>query len=123
MSHSGVARVRRLIGASTLALGLVSALSPATVIPAASRNSNPTLDVVRLLGARYAVQGTAELVWPRTSVMRCAGYIEGLHLLSMMALAVAQPAYRRPALVSATLATGSAAACLLTGRRMDRVRQ
>ncbi len=123
MSQSGAARVRRLIGASTLALGLVSALSPATVTPAASRNSNPTLDVARLLGARYAVQGTAQLVWPRTSVMRCSGYVDGLHLLSMVVLAVAQPAHRRPALASATLATGSAAACLLTGRRMHRVRR
>jgi len=78
--------------------------------------------VVRLLGARYLMQGGAQLAWPSVTVLRGAAVVDGLHAMTMLAVAWRRADYRRPALVSATVALGSAAACTLSSRHSRRAR-
>jgi hypothetical protein len=65
---------------------------------------------VRLLATRYAFQGIAEMARPTRTVLLAACVTDGLHAASMVAAAVTRPAYRRAALCSGCIATGSALA-------------
>ncbi len=113
----------RLIGAATLVLGVVLATQPRRVSQAVSGDRAVSQGWVRLLGARYLVQGTAQLGWPSPAVLRAAPVVDGLHALSMFTLATVQPDYRRPALVSAVTASTGATANTLTALRRHGVRR
>jgi hypothetical protein len=62
--------------------------------------------LARLLGVRYVVQGVALTVTPRPPV-RIVQAVDALHAISMLAL-LGSARYRRPALLSAAIATGLA---------------
>lgn len=64
--------------------------------------------VARVLGARQLLQAAAVGRWPHRAG-RIGAVADGLHALSMVALAVARPRYRRPALASAAVAVGLSA--------------
>jgi hypothetical protein len=81
-------------------------------LPAAAGLAAPDLPhgVVRLLGARRAVQAGMELALPRRGVMLAGAAVDALHALSMLAAALHWPRYRRAALLSAGTAALAAAA-------------
>jgi hypothetical protein len=64
---------------------------------------------VRLLGARYLAQAAAELGQPHRAAWVLVSVVDIVHAASMCTVAALQPSYRRPAVVSAVVATGSAA--------------
>ncbi len=70
--------------------------------------------VLRVLGARQIVQAAVEARWPRRGVLALAATVDGLHAASGLALAAADPGWRRSALLDAAVATGFA---LTTARR------
>jgi hypothetical protein len=76
---------------------------------------------VRLLGARYLAQGVAQIAWPRPAVLQASAVVDGLHALSMVALAAASPTYRRSASFSASVAFACATANALAGGHTHRV--
>jgi hypothetical protein len=65
-----------------------------------------------VLGARQVVQSLVLLRRPSRSLTTAAAVVDGLLSASMVAAALAWPRYRRPALTSAAIATGSAAVTL-----------
>lgn len=73
----------------------------------------PPLPVVRVLGARSAVQQLVLLARPDRDLARIAVAVDLLHAASMGAAAVLWPEYRRAELTSAGVALGSA---VLSGR-------
>jgi hypothetical protein len=106
----------RVIGTASLALGLVMVARPARVSQMVSGPRPVSDGWVRLLGARYLVQGAVQLARPRPAVMAGSVVVDGLHGLSMFALAAVRSDYRRPALVSAVAASAGATADALTAR-------
>jgi hypothetical protein len=68
----------------------------------------PPAPVIRVLGARSAVQQAVLLVHPTRGLGRFGAGVDVLHALSMLGAAVVWPAYRRAALTSAGVAVGSA---------------
>lgn len=68
--------------------------------------------VVRLLGARMALQGLVlrRVGEDRRRAFRVGAATDGLHAASMVAAAMVWSRYRRPALVSAAVAATTAAA-------------
>jgi hypothetical protein len=115
--------VPRLIGAGSVMLGVTLLATPGRVRDYAADNDALHTSWVRLLGARYLVQGMTQLRWPRPEVLQGAAAVDGLHALSMVALAAAAPPYRRSASLSASVALGAAAANALTARRMHGARR
>jgi hypothetical protein len=110
----------RLIGAATVALGLVLVTGPEAVAKTVAGRSSPKVAVVRLLGVRYLAQGVAQLARPRASVLAISAVVDVLHAASMFGLAAEHAEYRRPALLSGAVATGSAATTALLARRLRR---
>ncbi len=112
-----------LIGGATGGVGAVLLARPGLVARAVSdEHSRVPSSVVQLLGTRYLVQGAAQLGWPTVTVLRGAAVVDGLHAMTMLAVAWRRADYRRPALVSATVALGSAAVCTLSSRHSSRAR-
>jgi hypothetical protein len=68
----------------------------------------------RVLGARHLLQAAVLAARPGPTA-RWAAAIDGLHVCSMLALAVVAPSYRRPALASAQVAAGLGAVTGLRG--------
>lgn len=106
----------RVIGASSLALGLVMMARPERASRIVSGARRVPDGWVRLLGARYLAQGAIQLSRPRPAVMAGSVVVDGLHALSMFALAAVRSDYRRPALISAITASAGATADALTAR-------
>jgi hypothetical protein len=79
----------------------------------------PPAWIVRLLGARSVVQAGTVLLRPTRGVVLAGAAVDGLHAASMIGLAVRSPSHRRPALVSAAVAVGSAVAGVATAPRPD----
>jgi hypothetical protein len=67
-----------------------------------------------MLGIRMLVQGGVELARPRHDVIRVGAAVDATHALSMVGVALVSPRYRRGAVISAAIATASAAALSLT---------
>lgn len=111
-SSAGAARVAaRVWGAATAAAGAVTLLRARTVAGLVSGNGpTPDTAVVRILGGRQLLQGTAVLIRPTTLVVIGGLSVDVLHAASMVVAAVSWPGYRRPALVSAVVAGTSAVA-------------
>lgn len=68
----------------------------------------PPTPVLRVLGARSAVQQAVLLLHPSRGLGRLGAGVDVLHALSMVGAAVVWPSYRRAALTSGGVALGSA---------------
>lgn len=98
----------RVMGIADCGAGLMLLARPSRVAELAAADGRPPdARIVRLLGLRLAAQGVLQLAWPSPTASRLAAAIDGTHAASMVAVAAWVPTYRRPALVSATLAAGS----------------
>ena len=110
----------RVWGAATAAVGAAALLRPRTVAEAVSGGgAAPDPAVVRVLGGRQLLQGTAVLIRPAPLFVIGGVAVDVLHATSMVAAAVIWPGYRRAALTSAAVAGASAAAgaLILRGAR------
>jgi hypothetical protein len=97
--------------AGTAAAGAVALLRAQQVARLVSgRGAAPGPAVVRILGARQLLQGTAILVRPTPLLLFVGATVDVLHAASMVAAAVIWSRYRRPALTSAAVAATSGAA-------------
>jgi hypothetical protein len=108
----------RLIGAGSVVVGVTLLAAPGRVCDYISDTRARPTGWMRLLGARYLAQGVAQLGWSQPAVLQVSAAVDGLHALSMVALAAASPTYRRLASVSAVAATAGMAANALTARRI-----
>ena len=72
---------------------------------------------VRVLGARQLAQAGLSVAAPTVPLLRLGAGIDAAHALSMVALALADPKWRRPALVSGLTATAFAVGGALAARR------
>jgi hypothetical protein len=101
----------RIWAAATATAGAVTLIRPHAVARLVSgTGSTPVAPVVRILGARQLLQGTAVLIRPAPALVIGALAVDVLHATSMVAAAVIWPGYRRAALTSAAVATTSAVA-------------
>jgi hypothetical protein len=108
-------------GAATATVGAAALLRPRPVAQAVSGGrSAPDAAVVRLLGGRQLLQGIAVLIRPTPALIIGALAVDVLHGVSMVAVAVIWPGYRRAALTSAAVATTSAVAGALILRGAHR---
>jgi hypothetical protein len=104
-------RRSRTVAVADCGAGLVLIAAPTRVAAlAAGSGTRPRSAIIRLLGARIAAQGVAQLVRPSTGTTRLVAVVEALHGSSMVGLAVLSPRYRRPALIAAAVAGLSGAA-------------
>ena len=77
----------------------------------------PGLAGVRVLGARQLAQAGLSVAAPTAPILRLGAGTDAAHALSMAALALADPKWRRPALVSGLTATVFAVGGALAARR------
>lgn len=77
----------------------------------------PGLAGVRVLGARQLAQASLSMAIPTAPLLTLGAGTDTAHALSMGALALADPKWRRPALVSALTATAFAIGGALAARR------
>jgi hypothetical protein len=96
--------------------GAVLLLRPDPVRRALSSggSSPPPAWVVRLLGGRLIAQGIVTTVRRDRAVVLTSVGVDIVHAASMILTAALLPRYRRPALISAAAASGSAALALLS---------
>ncbi len=101
----------RVLGAATAVMGGAFLFWPH---PLANRLSGggktPDNAIVRVLGGRQLLQGTAQIARPVTDVVLGGVAVDLVHAASMLLLSLLWPNYRRSALSSAAIATVSAAA-------------
>lgn len=114
----GTSTLAWLVGSFDVVVGVVLLARPEQVTAAVSTNAQPATGWARLLGVRYLTQGAVELRWASAGVLAGSAGVDALHGLSMYALAAIQPRYRRPALVSASLATAGASVTALASRQL-----
>jgi hypothetical protein len=103
---------------ATRTLALARAVSGALLLvkaPELLRRIQPGLPphavtAARALGARDLLQGAVTAVRPSQAIAHGGAGIDALHALSMVALAVRAPRYRRLAVVAAAQAAASVAA-------------
>ncbi len=101
----------RALGTATAVMGGASLLWPHALAKRFSGGrSTPDNAVVRVLGGRQLLQGTAQMVRPVRDVILVGIVVDVVHVFSMLVLSVVWPQYRRSTLTSATIATLSAAA-------------
>ncbi|ACV80000.1 hypothetical protein [Nakamurella multipartita] len=110
-------RAARTWATVTAAAGAVTVFRPQAVARLVS-GTGPTPDtpVVRILGGRQLLQGTAVMIRPTQALVTGAAVVDVLHATSMIAAALIWPRYRRAALGSAAVAGASAAAGALVLR-------
>jgi hypothetical protein len=108
--QGGTARAAaRTWAAATAAAGAVTLFRPHTAARLVSRaGSTPDAAVVRILGGRQLLQGTAVLIRPAPALVIGALAVDALHATSMVAAALIWPGYRRAALTSAAVAVAGA---------------
>jgi len=109
-----------LIGLGSAAFGACLGMRPHPVSRAISGGSSVGANWLRLLGGRHVGQGIALWGWPTSRVLAGSAAVDGLHAASMVMLALASPAYRRPAALSAAVATASGTASGWTAGRLRR---
>ena len=109
----------RLVGIGTGIAGTALVTRPGEIALKASRSGrSPAPAVVRVLGVRYLIQAAAEVLRPTPKVLETSCAADGLHAMSMAAVALAWPSYRKAAGASLLLALTSMAAtraCLSRG--------
>ena len=110
----------RLLGAATSTMGAAFLIWPHAVANRITGGrGTPDNAIVRVLGGRQLLQGTAQLAAPKPDVVLAGITVDLIHVASMGVLSVLWPAYRRSALTSAAIAGASAlagAAVLVTDR-------
>jgi hypothetical protein len=87
--------------------GLSMLLAPDVVVSrlGAASPDRATRAVARVLGMRHVAQAALTLAVPSQRVLRWGGYADLAHATTGLALAAADPRYRRAALIDATIAT------------------
>ena len=101
----------RIWGAATAAVGGLTLVRPGPAARLVSGTGpTPETAVVRILGGRQLLQGTAVLIRPAPALIVGAMVVDALHATSMVAAALIWPGYRRAALISAVVAAASAVA-------------
>jgi hypothetical protein len=108
----------RLIGCVDVILGAIMVVRPDRLAGAAAGSAVPPVAVVRVLGSRYLVQGLTELARPSPTVLALSSGVDGLHALSMFAVAATRTEYRRPAMLSGAVAAVRALVAGAIARRM-----
>ncbi len=108
----------RLVGGLDVVVGVVLLARPERVTAAVSTEAQPAAGWARLLGVRHLAQGAVELAWPSADVLAGSAGVDALHGLSMLGLAAIREDYRRPALVSASLAAAGAVVSTLASRQL-----
>jgi hypothetical protein len=109
----------RALGGVDVALGVTLVARPAAAGRVASFGGTPPpVRIVRLLGARYAIQGGALLARPETETGAASALIDALHAASMLAACVLVRRTRPAAATSAAVAAAGAAVAVIavTGR-------
>ena len=114
----------RVLGVLTAAQGVVYLLVPHRLLGlvAGRRPESREVAVTRLLGGRLVLQGLVLTLAPTSSLPRVGrgtAAVDGVHGLSMVALAVASARHRRLALASAGSAFASALATSVLVPRPD----
>jgi uncharacterized membrane protein YadS len=121
VSETSSAAMRRAVAVVPGALGVALLARPQQVGEAVSdRSGRPADWIVRLLGARMALQAVVTLARPTTAVGALGTSADLSHAASMVWAARRLPRYRRAALTSAAVATVCGAADLavtIVGRR------
>ncbi|MCO7220137.1 hypothetical protein [Klenkia sp. PcliD-1-E] len=99
----------RALSAVLATSGLALLVAPERVVRLLTPDvPEPRAWVVRVLGARSLVQHAVMLVRPTRDIAYAGVAVDAVHAASMVVFAAAWSTYRRPALVSAALATASA---------------
>jgi hypothetical protein len=108
-------RAARALGLAQLSGGTVLLARPGDVAriaigrpPAGSHVAVPDW-LVRVLGARMAAEGVAQVARPTKLVTTAALVTDCLHALSMVGLSLIRPPYRRVAVIAAVPAVAAAA--------------
>lgn len=102
----------RSLAAARCAWAVTCLTSPGRVVVAAGGEPDPrAVWFARALGARDLAQGLVTLAAPTRRVLAGGVVVDGLHSVSVLALAVADASRRRPALLNALTAT----CCALLG--------
>lgn len=103
-----------------LVVGTGCLVAPAGMDEVVGALDTRTLTIVRVLGGRLVLQAGLDVaLGARTRRLDLA--VELVHAASMVSVAVTRPAYRRPALVSAAVASGIAVLDVMgdRGRRCE----
>lgn len=96
----------RPVDAARFGLGAVAMVRPDLLLRLTADAGGPwARRTVRVLGARYLVQSAGGTLLHRPWVPDADAAVDLVHAASMVGLAAVAPHYRRPALVSAGLAT------------------
>ena len=111
-------RAIRLISVGQGAAGAGLAMWPRAVTAAFGIRDRhaPPVWLVRVLGARMAMQAGVQLARPTPAVVWSGVTVDAAHALSMVAVAARSRRYRRGALVSAAVAASSSLALALAAR-------
>lgn len=112
-------RGARIAAAAFGAWGVLQLARPDLVLRTVSPEPHPRPLVWagRALGARLAVQNGLVLARPTRGTVLTGAVVDGLHALSMLAVALLWRDYRRPALASGATAAFSAVICVATAPR------
>lgn len=109
----------RTLEAARVALGLAELTGPGLLADGVlHQTTDPRARaVIRVLGGRHLVQGAVTLSVGRPAAHAVGGGVDGLHALSMLALAALDRRHRTLALASATVAGTFAALEMMVSRR------
>jgi len=118
MSQTSSVSATRWFAAGRLLWGTALLAAPQRVSQTESGApaTRSTTDIVRVLGLREAAQASSTLAAPTSFVLAAGATVDGIHALSMVVLATTSARYRRPALLSAALATAAAVTGLMLRR-------
>lgn len=94
-----------------LILGVITFFRPNQTVRTltSGRGGVPDERIVRVLGARQALQGAVLIIRPRREIVKLAAAADALHAASLIPVIAASHRYRRAAVISAALASTAAA--------------
>lgn len=115
--RSSVLRAR-WFAAGRLLWGAALIAAPQRAFRAASGSPSTrgTTAIVRLLGLREVAHASISIAATVPRVLAAGSTVDGIHALSMVVVATTSDRYRRPALLSAALATAATATGLMLRR-------
>lgn len=119
MTAPDVRRARLLAGTHIALAALLLFQPPHVLRRVAGEGGVPPTWIMRVLGARLALQAAPEAIGPSPNILRLGAAVDLAHGASMLVATRIWPRYRRAALASAGCAGASALASMLmiTGRR------
>ena len=119
--QSGGRTATRVFAAVSGVTGLAMVGGAGRLAPAiAQGGAVPDPRIVQVLGTRQLAQAALTFVVPTAPVLALGAGIDASHAASMFALAGASRRYRRPALLSAAVASAAVVAGALLARRSSR---